>query len=142
MINRMILVGRLGDNPKMTTTKNGNKVATFPLPLYHQGAKEGAKTQWVECQVWNRLAEIVFESQKTGNLVYVEGELNYNSWQNENGEWRNSTSISVNLIRFLTPKSSSSTPTASTESEQTQTYEEYQEENPIEALEKDLAGIL
>lgn len=152
MINRMILVGRLGDNPKMTETKNGNKVAVFPLPLYHYGAKDGDRTEWVECQVWNRLAEVVSETQKKGNLVYVEGELSHTSWKNDKGEWRNRTFVTASLIRFLTPKGNNDNkPSEMSASDiapiaPQETYEEYKEETPPvdtrDSLMKELDDIL
>lgn len=140
MMNRLSLMGHLGDDPKLTTTPKGNKVATFPLPLYHVGKKEGDKTQWIECQVWNRLAEVVIEKQKKGNLVYAEGELNYTSWQNEKGEWKNRTFLTINFIRFLPSNSTASNQPVSAETQ----FEEHSQEpaTPVNESSYDLSKQL
>jgi len=138
MMNRLTLIGHLGDDPKLNVTPKGNKVASFPLPLYHYSSKPGDKGQWIECQVWNKLAEKVVESQKVGKMVYVEGELHHSYKKNEKGEWSNRTFLSVSLIRFLSPRDKDGQ-----EADASVEVEEYQQENPenVENLEQELEAI-
>lgn len=100
MLNEVILIGRLGQEPEVKQINNGTKVVTFSLPLFHSYTKENQKTQWIRCEAWSKLGNIVEMAQK-GTLVSVRGELHNEVWEDEEGKWRNRTFLRIESFRFL-----------------------------------------
>lgn len=100
MLNEVILIGRLGQEPEVKQTNNGTKVVTISLPLFHSYTKENQKTQWIRCEAWSKLGNIVEMAQK-GTLVSVRGELHNEVWEGEDGKWRNRTFLRIESFRFL-----------------------------------------
>ncbi|HEV8496927.1 MAG TPA: single-stranded DNA-binding protein, partial [Gemmatimonadaceae bacterium] len=80
-LNKVILIGNLGNDPEVRSTTGGNRVATFSLATSRSwndasGAKQ-EKTEWHRCVVWNtktsQLADIVEKYVKKGDKLFVEG---------------------------------------------------------------------
>ena len=108
-LNRVTLLGNVGKDPDVRHLEN-NCVAQFSLATTKKGytTKEGQtvpdRTEWHSLVVWNKLAEIVEKFVKKGDKLYVEGELRYRSYDDQNGVRRYVTEIYVENMEMLTPK--------------------------------------
>lgn len=108
-LNKVILIGNLGQDPEVRSTTGGNRVATFSLATSRSwndpsGAKQ-EKTEWHRCVVWNtktsQLADIVERYVHKGDKLYVEGRIEYRQWQDKDGQTRYSTEINVRELIML-----------------------------------------
>ena len=108
-LNKVMLIGNLGNDPEVRSTSGGNRVATFSLATSRSwndaaGAKQ-EKTEWHRCVVWNtkssQLADIVERYVKKGDKIYVEGRIEYRQWQDKDGQTRYSTEINVRELIML-----------------------------------------
>ena len=111
-LNKVTLIGNLGNDPEVRSTTGGSRVATFSLATSRQwndaaGAKQ-EKTEWHRCVVWNtkgsQLADIVERYVKKGDKLYVEGRIEYRQWQDKDGQTRYSTEINVRELIMLSPR--------------------------------------
>ena len=108
-LNKVMLIGNLGNDPEVRSTTGGNRVATFSLATSRtwndaSGSKQ-EKTEWHRCVVWNSkastLADIVEKYVKKGDKLYVEGRVEYRQWQDKDGQTRYSTEINVRELIML-----------------------------------------
>ncbi len=105
-VNKVILVGNVGRDPDVQVTKNGTKVAHFSLATnrYTPGVEGGEeKTDWHRLTIWNKLAQFVEDYVHTGARVYVEGRLEYDSYERD-GVTIPTADVTVREIVLLTPK--------------------------------------
>lgn len=105
-INKVILIGNLGDDPTMTQTKNGEPVANITLATGEswKDKNTGEKkelTEWHQIVFFRGLAGIVGEYLKKGSKIYVEGKLVTMKWQNAEGQDRWTTKIHGREMRML-----------------------------------------
>ncbi|MEP6590080.1 MAG: single-stranded DNA-binding protein [Gemmatimonadota bacterium] len=113
-LNKVILIGNLGADPEVRSTSNGGRVATVSLATGRQwkgadGSKQ-EKTAWHRVIFWNskngqQLADIVERYCKKGDKLYVEGEIDYRTWQDKEGQTRYSTEINGRELILLSGKS-------------------------------------
>ncbi|PGP12727.1 hypothetical protein COA01_33450 [Bacillus cereus] len=103
MLNELILIGRIGSQPESTETKNGTKLVTISLPLFHSYTPEGRKTEWIQCRAFGKLGNIV-EMAKKGVLVAVKGEIHNPTWEDENGNKKSRAYVVIESFRFLEKK--------------------------------------
>jgi single-strand DNA-binding protein len=107
-LNRVQLIGNLGKDPEVRSTSNGGRVANFTLATSRtwnsQAGERQEKTEWHNCVAWNsknyNLADIVERYCKKGKQVYVEGEIEYRSYEKE-GQTRYITEIKVRELILL-----------------------------------------
>src|SRR3954469_1097139 len=108
-LNKVTLIGNLGNDPEVRATTGGNRVATFSLATSRSwndasGSKQ-EKTEWHRCVVWNtknsQLADIVEKYVKKGDKIYVEGRIEYRQWQDKENQTRYSTEINVRELLML-----------------------------------------
>ena len=108
-LNKVTLIGNLGNDPEVRSTSGGNRVATFSLATSRtwndaSGQKQ-EKTEWHRCVVWNskssQLADIVEKYVKKGDKLYVEGRIEYRQWQDKEGQTRYTTEINVRELIML-----------------------------------------
>lgn len=108
-LNKVTLIGNLGNDPEVRSTSGGNRVATFSLATSRSwngpSGEKQEKTEWHRCVVWNtkssQLADIVERYVKKGDKVYVEGRIEYRQWQDKDGQTRYSTEINVRELIML-----------------------------------------
>lgn len=104
MINKVILVGRLGQSPDVRTLENGATVAKFSVATdenYKDQAGEWQKkTEWHNVLAWRMLADKVQSQVKKGTLIYVEGKLTTRSYMKDD-EKRYVTEVVASVIRTL-----------------------------------------
>ena len=99
-INKVILVGNLGQDPEMRYTADGRPIATFSLATSESwkdktSGERRDKTEWHRVVVFGKLAEICGEYLSKGKQVYIEGKLQTRKWQGQDGQDRYTTEIVV-----------------------------------------------
>ncbi len=105
-INKVILVGNLGQDPEVRYMPNGNAVVNFSVATSESwkdkttGERQD-RTEWHRIVMFNRLAEIVRDYVKKGSKVYVEGSLRTRKWQDQNGQDRYTTEIVGSELQML-----------------------------------------
>ena len=108
-LNKVMLIGNLGADPEVRSTSNGSRVATLSLATSRQWTTQAGekqeKTEWHRCVVWNAkgsgLADVVEKYLKKGDRVYVEGRIEYRTWQDKEGQKRYTTEINVRDLVML-----------------------------------------
>lgn len=105
-INKVILVGNLGNDPDVRTTAAGAKIANISLATTDswtdkQTGQKQDRTEWHRIVFFNRMAEIVEQYLTKGSQVYVEGRLQTRKWQDQNGQDRYTTEIVANDMQML-----------------------------------------
>ena len=111
MLNKVMLIGRLGRDPEIRHTSTGAPVCTMSIATdtFRMDRNTGEKsntTEWHKIVCWNRTAENAAQYLHKGSLVYVEGRIQYRSWQAQDGTMRNSTEIVASDLKFLDSKAS------------------------------------
>ena len=109
MINKVILVGRLGADPEIKQTKKGDAFANMSIAT-NKKMKDEEKTTWHKVVVFDpRLADMVGKYVKAGTQLYLEGEIETRTYEDSGGQKRYVTEIIVprfsGVIRMLSPKS-------------------------------------
>jgi single-strand DNA-binding protein len=112
-MNKAILVGNLGADPEVRSTTNGSRVATLSIATSrqwkNQAGEKQEKTEWHRVVFWNtkfsNLADIAERFCKKGDKVYVEGSIEYRSWQDREGQTRYTTEINGRELILLSGKS-------------------------------------
>ncbi|MBK8824215.1 MAG: single-stranded DNA-binding protein [Anaerolineales bacterium] len=103
-LNRVQLIGRLGRDPESKFTPTGKKVTQFSLAVSnHWKDKNGEtkeSTEWVNIEAWGRLGEVCQEYLKKGSLIFIEGRLKTDKYE-EKGETRYFTKIVAQTLQFL-----------------------------------------
>lgn len=112
-INKVILIGNLGNDPEVRYTPNGSAVANITLATSEtwrdkQSGELQDRTEWHRVVFFNRLAEIVGEYLRKGSKIYVEGSLRTRKWQDKNGVDRYTTEIIANEMHILDSRNSGS----------------------------------
>lgn len=85
-MNKVILIGHLGQDPEIKYTQSGSAVANFSLATTEKWSKDGEKrekTEWHRIVAWRKLAEIIGEWCHKGDLIMIEGKLQTDKWQKE-----------------------------------------------------------
>jgi single-strand DNA-binding protein len=119
-INKVILIGHLGDEVKMHYFEGGNSIGRFPLATNEtytnkQTGEKITTTEWHNIVVRNKLAEICEKYLSKGDRVYCEGRIKTRQWDAEDGSKRYTTEIMVSDMTFLTTKKDLQTPQNSPE---------------------------
>jgi single-strand DNA-binding protein len=101
-INKVILVGNLGQDPEVRYLPNGGAVATISIATSEtwkdkQTGEQKERTEWHRVVIFGRLAEIAGEYLRRGSQVYIEGALQTRKWQDQAGQDRYTTEIVVNI---------------------------------------------
>lgn len=111
MVNRCILIGRIGKDPEVRRLENGAVVAKFSVATsenYKDKSGEWqSEVQWHDVVCWRSLAERAEQSLKKGTQVYIEGKLTHRNWEDSDGNKRRSTEIVSNYFRVVNSSRSS-----------------------------------
>ena len=111
-LNKVMLIGHLGDEVKMHYFDGGNCIGRFPLATNEtytskQTNERITNTEWHNIVVRNKAAEICEKYLSKGDKVYIEGRIKTRKWQDEGGNDRYSTEIHCTDFTFLTTKNES-----------------------------------
>ena len=109
-VNKVILIGNLGNDPDIRYTAGGAAVANISLATAESwkdknSGEQQERTEWHRIVFFGRLAEIVGEYLRKGSQVYVEGRLQTRKWQDKEGHDRYTTEIVANEMQMLGSKS-------------------------------------
>ena len=101
-VNKVILVGNLGQDPEVRYMPNGGAVANMTLATSEswrdkQTGETKEKTEWHRVVLFGKLAEVAGEYLKKGSQVYIEGSLQTRKWQDQSGQERYTTEVVVNV---------------------------------------------
>ena len=104
-LNKVMLIGNLGQDPEIRYTQSGSAVANLRIATTDvwkdkQGQRQ-ERTEWHSIVAWDRLADLAQNYLKKGRQIYVEGRLQTRSWEDQQGQKRFSTEIVANVIQFL-----------------------------------------
>jgi len=105
-LNRVQLIGNLGKDPESKFTPTGKKVAHFSVAVsqrWKTGAETKEYTEWVNIEAWGRLGEVCQEYLKKGSLVYIEGRLKTEKYEDK-GEMKYFTKVVALGLQFLDKK--------------------------------------
>lgn len=110
MINKVILVGRLGKDPEMRSTPGGQTVARFSLAtdekFTDRSGEKQERTEWHNITAWGKLGEICGQYLRKGKLVFIEGSIRTDSWEDkESGQKKYRTEIVARDMKMLERKS-------------------------------------
>ena len=105
-INKVIIVGRLGNDPEIRTMPNGEAVANISVATSETWTDKNTgerreTTEWHRIVFYRRQAEVVGEYLRKGSQVYVEGRLRTRKWQDQNGQDRYTTEIQGAVMQML-----------------------------------------
>jgi len=140
-LNKVMLIGHLGDDVKTTYFEGGGCIGRFPLATNEtytnrQTGERVSNTEWHNIVVRNKAAEVCEKYLSKGDKVYVEGRLKTRQWQGEDGVARYTTEVQVVEFTFLSNKEKDSGPTGAAESQpvpkakQPQQVESQSSQNP------------
>ena len=116
-LNKIMLIGNLGADPEVRTTNNGSRVASFSVATSRQWTTQGGekqeKTEWHRCVAWNTsrgsgLADTIEKYLKKGDRVYVEGRIEYRSYEDKEKQTKYVTEINVRELVMLSGRSDAS----------------------------------
>ena len=109
-VNKVILIGNVGQDPRVKYFDTGSAVATFPLATtdrgytLQNGTQIPERTEWHNIVASNRLAEIVDKYVHKGDKLYLEGKIRTRSYSDQSGAMRYITEIYVDNMEMLSPK--------------------------------------
>ena len=108
-LNKVMLIGHLGDDVKMHYFEGGGSIGRFPLAtnetyVNKTTGEKVSQTEWHNIVVRNKGAEICEKYLSKGDKIYIEGRIKTRKWSGEDGIERYSTEINVNEFTFLTTK--------------------------------------
>lgn len=105
-VNKVIILGRLGQDPDMRTTQVGTSVANLNVATNERGPKDESggyteQTEWHRCVLWGKTAEIAGQYLQKGSPVYLEGRLQTRKWQDQDGNDRYSTEVQCHEMQMI-----------------------------------------
>lgn len=114
-LNKATLIGNLGADPEVRSTAGGTRVATLSIATSRQWTNQAGerqeKTEWHRVVLWNnkfsQLADIAEKYLSKGDRVYVEGRIEYRTWEDREGKTRYTTEINARELIMLTPRGQS-----------------------------------
>lgn len=110
-INKVIIVGNLGNDPELRTMPNGEMIANISVATSESwtdkntGERKEA-VEWHRIVLYRRLAEIAGQYLTKGSQVYIEGRLRTRKWQDQNGQDRYTTEIQGDVLQMLDSRQS------------------------------------
>jgi single-strand DNA-binding protein len=104
-VNKVILVGRLGQNPEVRYTPSGAAVANFSVATNESWSDKSGqrqeRTEWHRVVVWGKLAELCNQYLAKGRQVYLEGRMQTRQWQDKDGQTKYTTEVQAQTVQFL-----------------------------------------
>ena len=113
-LNKVMLIGNLGADPEVRSTNNGSRVATLSLATSRQWSGQGGekqeKTEWHRVICWNnkgpgsQLADVAEQYMKKGDRVYIEGRIEYRTWEDREKQTRYVTEVIAREVLLLSSR--------------------------------------
>ena len=109
-LNKMMVIGNVGNDPEMRYTPSGAAVTSFRVATNRRyktsAGEQREETEWFRVNAWNRLAETCNQYVTKGMKVYVEGRLSSSPWIDRDGQARAGNEISAFEVTFLDSRAS------------------------------------
>lgn len=121
-VNKVILLGRIGQDPELKHTPSGDAVANFTIATSevwtdkNSGQKQ-ERTEWHRCVAWRKIAEIIGQYVTKGDSLYIEGHLSTRKWTDAQGVERYQTEIVVDEMQLIGGKKEGGQPAQQKQSE-------------------------
>lgn len=105
-LNKVLLIGNTGKDPEFALTQNGSKRASFSLATTRRyrdsNGEQKEQTEWHNIVAWGKTADIIENlGVHKGMPLFVEGSISYRSWNDQNGQKRYSTEVTVETFQIL-----------------------------------------
>ncbi len=104
-LNRVQLIGYLGRDPESKYTPTGKRVTDFPVAITNRWKDDSGETrehtEWVQIETWGRLAETCHDYLGKGSLVYIDGRMKTDRYEDPEGETRYFTKVVARTVQFL-----------------------------------------
>lgn len=104
-LNKVMVIGNVGQEPKIFTFQNGKKKASFSVAASKRyrdaNGEQKEQTTWVNCSAFGKLADVVEEYVVKGSQLFVEGELSVNNFADQNGNRKSVTEVRVTTLQML-----------------------------------------
>jgi len=116
-LNKVMLIGNVGQDPELRYTPDGNPVANFSIAVNRRrrvGEEYKDETEWFNIVCFSRTAENVNQYLTKGQKVYVEGRFQSNEYVGQDGNQRKSYEVIANEVTFLSSRSESDTANSNT----------------------------
>jgi single-strand DNA-binding protein len=108
MVNKVILIGRLGTDPEARYIPDGTTVVNFSVATdeswKNKNGEKQQRTEWHKIEVWGKLAEICANYLLKGTLVFIEGKIKTQTWEDKEGVKRYTTKIQAMGMKMLGSK--------------------------------------
>ena len=107
-LNKVFLIGHVGQDPKEKEFPSGATLSEFSLATNEtfkgKDGEKKQKTTWHHCKAWNQKADLCNTYLKKGSKVFISGKIDVEKWETEDGEKRSLGKIQVNEVVFLDNK--------------------------------------
>nr|DAM33038.1 MAG TPA: Single strand binding protein [Bacteriophage sp.] len=144
-INKVIIVGNLGNDPEIRTMPTGEQVANITVATSESwtdknSGEKKTQTEWHRIVLYRRLAEIAAQYLHKGSQVYVEGRLKTRKWQDNNGQDRYTTEIQGDNLQMLGGRqdAAQNQPPKQQDKQQKTQSKPQQSEPPVDAFDDDI----
>jgi single-strand DNA-binding protein len=113
-LNKVMIIGNVGNEPEMRFTPNGKPVTSFRVATNRvyttSDGERKQETEWFTVVGWNKLAEQCNQFLTKGRLIYAEGRLHTRTWESQDGQRHYRTELIANKVTFLDRQTSASLP--------------------------------
>lgn len=104
-VNKVILLGRLGQDPEVRTLPSGGKVVNFSLATSenytNKNGERVEQTEWHRVELWDNQANVAEQYLKKGDMAYVEGKIRTEKWTDQNGQERSTQKIRGTTLQLV-----------------------------------------
>lgn len=108
MVNKVFLIGRLGRDPEIRKVNSGTSVVNFSIATDERWSDRSGerqqRTEWHKIIAWGTLAETCAKYLNRGQLVFIEGKIQTQEWNDRDGNKRKTTEIIASSMQMLTPR--------------------------------------
>ena len=113
-LNKVMLIGNIGNDPEMRYTPSGNAVTSFNVATNYRytgpNGEPKEETEWFKVIAWRKLAEQCNQFLAKGRQVYVEGRLRTRNWEGQDGQKHTSVEVMASRVLFLDRRATVSLP--------------------------------
>ena len=113
-LNKVMLIGNVGNDPEMRYTPGGNPVTSFSVATNRRytdsNGETKEETEWFRVIAWRKLAESCNQFLTKGRRVYIEGRLHARNWEGQDGQMRTSLEVTADRVIFLDRRATVSVP--------------------------------
>lgn len=135
-VNKVIIMGNLGSDPKLSTTQGGMAVCKFSIATSKRKKDGTDVTSWHRCTAFGRTAETIAQYVGKGQQLYIEGELSYGQYEKD-GQTHYTTDIFVNEFSFVGSKQDQQRPQGQQQRQGASAQQSYPEQQQFNVIQPD-----